>query len=155
MAYRLFFSRLLFLACCLQFLLIIPSCKKEPNLTPAPLPTNSEKILGTWTLTEILHNQNGQFVTVSQDCDLDDTWTFAKGDTLMASQNGTTCDPGSPNYFSLHYELQDNETVLYFYFGLSYLKYKIFILNDSTLVLHDPLTEDINGEVFAKITYKR
>lgn len=140
--------------CCLYAALFFSACKEKEELQD-PKPTNSEKILGTWTLAETLHSQNGQFVNVLYACDLDDTWIFEANGLLTGSQNGTTCDPGSPNGFSTHYELQDNEQVLYLDFVSSYLKYKIIVLNDSTLTLHRPLTENVNGEVFAKITFKR
>ena len=133
--------------------LAIPACKKEE---PKPLPTNSEKILGTWTLTEQLHNQNGQFVSVLYACDLDDTWTFNMDGTLTGSQSGTTCDPGSPPGFTTKWELQDDETVLYLDFVATFDKFKIAILNDTVLVLHRPVNfDDINGPVYAKVTYKR
>lgn len=139
---------------CIQAVLFLSGCKEKEPL-PDSKPTNSEKILGTWTLKETLHNQNGQFINALYDCDLDDTWIFEANGLLTGSQNGTTCDPGSPNGFSTHYELQDNEEVLYLDFVSAYSKYKVVVLNDSILTLYQPLYEDVNGEVFAKITYKR
>ncbi len=134
--------------------LTLPACNKEED--PKPLPTNSEKILGTWTLAEELHSQNGQFVSVLNACDLDDTWTFKTDATLTGSQNGTTCDPGSPPGFTTSWELQDSETVLYLDFGAIFDKYKIATLNDTVLVLHRPVNfNDVNGQVSTKITYKR
>lgn len=56
--------------------LALPSCKKTEEL-PLPLPTNREKILGTWTLAEELHYQgnDGQFTSILYPC-VDDTWIF-------------------------------------------------------------------------------
>lgn len=153
MVNKLLLLKSIFLLCCLPLLPSVGCKGKEPLQVMEP--TNSEKILGTWTLAETLHSQNGQFVSVLYDCDLDNTWNFKDG-MLTHSQNGTTCDPGSPNGFTRPYELKDNETVLCINFNSAcLLKYKIIVLNDSTLHLHEPLNEDVHGEVFGKITYKR
>ena len=138
--------------------MILPSCKKEKQPPTTPLPTNSEKILGTWILAEELqdlHNDD-QFVDVLQACDLDDTWMFIADGTLNGSQSGTTCEPGSPPGYSTHWELQNNETVLYLDYGSGFDEYKIAVLNDPLLVIHRPLSyNDINGKVYSRITYKR
>lgn len=138
------------------FSLTSSGCKKDDPL-PDP-PTNAEKILGTWTLASEQQDQNGngQFKEITQACDLDDTWAFISDGMLAGSQNGTTCDPGSPPGFSCSWKLQDGETVLYLSFGATFDKYKIATLDDKALVLHRPLSlNDVNGKVYSKITFKR
>lgn len=157
MTYRLTIAPRFFLLSCLFLSLTMAGCKKEEAPLP-PLPTNSEKILGAWTLSERLEDQsnNGQFVSVLLPCDLDDTWIFETGGLLRGSQSGTTCEPGSPNSWTIDWELQDSETVLYFDFTSGFDKHKIVTLDDHTLVIHRPFDlNDVNGKVYAKITYKR
>jgi hypothetical protein len=157
MKYRVPFSLRWLPLAAFALLVAFSGCKKDEAPEP-PAPTNSEKILGTWTLTSEQQDQNGtgQFKEITQACDLDDTWTFTADGILTGSQSGTTCDPGSPAGFTCSWKLQDEETVLYRSFGPTFDKYKIVTLDDKTLLIHRPLSlNDVNGKVYSKVTFKR
>ena len=155
MAQRLHTLFIYFLCSALFLVFLAPGCKKDE---PMPTSPNSENFLGTWTLKEEVQDQNndGNFVSVLDQCDLDDTWAFTDDGKLFVDKKGTTCDPIPPINTTLNWELQDNETVLYLHSASGFDKYKIFELDDKILVLHRPLSlNDVNSEVYSKITYQR
>jgi len=158
MRYLRFSAVQIFFSCCFLLYCTLSGCKKEdPPAPPSPL-TNREKILGTWTLSGTLEDVNvdGHFVNVLHACDLDDTWTFQANDTLYGSENGTTCGFFPPANRTYDWELRDLETVLYLHYPFFEDKYKIVTLNDTLLLINRPLDiNDLNGRVYAKITYKR
>lgn len=136
--------------------LAVPACKKEE---PKPLPTNSEKILGTWIEKELWtdDDHDGTFVLHSEPCDGDAVWTF-KADKTHRLQDETPCDVPFPLDLTSTWTLLGDSNLLQLIIpGLEdepiYLR--IDALGDTEMILHTFWPADPTAPAEDKMVLRR
>lgn len=88
--------------------LIFNSCKKDDDASAS---TNTEKITGTWTASDLILGGQSLWSSV-EDCSKDDNYTFKADGTGTFDEGATKCDPDDPQSEPATWKFIDNETKL-------------------------------------------
>lgn len=110
---------------CASAAIAISSCTKDnPQKSPS---LSAAEILSAkpWKLLSygLDINKNGMIdgnEEAIRDCELDNTYTFNKDGSGIVNENSKICDGSDPSH-PFSWTLQNNDTVLDFYFGVAYI----------------------------------
>lgn len=96
----------------------LSACRKDPIDTPTPVSKTSLLTTGTWSLTVMAHDYdgNGSYETDvfanAPTCFRDNFWTFRANGDLELNEGNTKCDPIDPQTDITNWQLTNNENSL-------------------------------------------
>ncbi len=113
-------------------------CRPDPVDPPKPTESFSDIIvLGPWTV-DFQELKNGVFVSTTQDCMKDDTWTFHANSDYEISENAQICDPTFPySGIAGGWSLKNNDTQLFLELDFSDYPLDISAFGPNEVILHE------------------
>lgn len=92
-------------------LILVTGCNKDDDDTPAK--TKTELLTAsTWKYSSVT-TSGVDASALFEDCELDNTFTFATAGTGVADEGATKCDSGDPQTQSFTWGLVSSETILH------------------------------------------